>query len=452
VTSLEVVPEAAPEAEALAVEAALLARWPESRPKPSLDRIAALCDLLGSPQTCYPVIHITGTNGKTSTARMIESLLRAFGLRTGLFTSPHLQSLRERICFDGEPISADRLVATYADIEPYVGLVDGAQPHRLSFFETITGLAYAAFADAPVDVAIVEVGMGGSWDATNVARGQVALLTPIAIDHASYLGDTGAAIAVEKAGIIKEGAFVVSAAQPADVTEVILGRAGEVGAPVGLEGKDFGLRGRLGAVGGQVLTVEGIGGRYDELFLPLLGAHQAHNAACALAAVEAFLGGGRGLLDVDTVRTGFAEATSPGRLEVVRRSPTILLDAAHNPAGAAAAAAAVQTDFAFSRLVGVLGVMADKDVQGILAALEPVLMEVVVTQVRDPRAMAVDTLAAAAVEVFGSDRVVVEPRLDDALDTAVGLAEDGDDPTGSGVLVTGSVVLVGAARTLLTRR
>jgi dihydrofolate synthase/folylpolyglutamate synthase len=432
-----------------AVEKALLARWPESRLEPSLDRIAALCDVLGSPQRAYPVIHVGGTNGKTSTARMIESLLRAFGLRTGMFTSPHLQTMRERIAFDGRPIDADRMVAAYADLEPYLGLIDSSQPHRLSFFETMTGLAFAAFADAPVDVAVVEVGMGGSWDATNVVDGQVAVITPVSVDHAAYLGSTPAQIAVEKAGILKDGAAAVLAVQSEEVGEVLLRRAGEVNAVLAREGREFGVRGRLGALGGQVLTIQGIGGLYQDLFLPLFGAHQAHNAACALAAVEAFLGGGREQLDVEVLRAGFAAVSSPGRLEIVRSSPTIVLDAAHNPMGAAATAAAIGEDFSFRRLVGVVGVMADKDAAGILAALEPVLDEITVTATADPRAMPVDELAAVAVEIFGADRVTVATRLDEALDTAVGLAESGDDPAGAGVLVVGSIVLAGDARTLL---
>ncbi len=436
-----------------AVENALLARWPESKLEPSLDRIRALTELLGDPQTAYPVIHVTGTNGKTSTARMIESLLRAFGLRTGLFTSPHLESMRERICFDGEPIDAQRFVDTYADIEPYLDLVDDKSEHPLSFFEAMVGMAYAAFAEAPVDVAVVEVGMGGTWDATNVADGQVAVVTPVSIDHANYLGDTITGIATEKAGIVKANAFAVLAQQPVDVAEVMLRRAAEIEATVAREGLEFGLRGRLGAVGGQVLSIQGLGGLYEELFLPLLGEHQAHNASCALAAVEAFLGGGRGQLDVDIVRTGFADARSPGRLEVVRAAPTVVLDAAHNPAGAAATAAAVQTDFDFSRLVGVIGVMSDKDARGILAAFEPVLSEVVITAVPGPRSMDPDALAAQAVEIFGEDRVEVVPRLDDALESAIALAEEGaEELSGIGVLVTGSVVLAGAARHLLKAR
>lgn len=449
--ALRVVPDPEPETELAAIEKALLARWPESRLEPSLDRIAALCDVLGSPQRAYPVIHISGTNGKTSTARMIESLLRAFNLRVGLFTSPHLQSIRERIVLDGEPISAERFVETYRDIEPFLDLVDAGQEHPLSFFEVITGMAFAAFADAPVDVAVIEVGMGGSWDATNVADGQVTVLTPVALDHVKYLGTTPAAIAVEKAGIVKPGAIAVLARQPDEVLEVFCNRAVEVEAQVAREGVEFGLGARLGAVGGQQLAIAGLGGRYEDLFVPLWGEHQAHNAACALAAVEAFLGAGRGLLDIDVVRAGFAQVTSPGRLEVVRRSPTILIDAAHNPSGAAATAAALQEDFNFSRLVGVVGVMADKDVAGLLTALEPVLDEIVCTSVSDPRALPADDLAAVAVDVFGADRVQAAPRLDDAIETAVAEAEAGEEPTGAGVLVIGSVVLAGAARTLLKR-
>jgi dihydrofolate synthase/folylpolyglutamate synthase len=456
VADLRLADEAGVEGELAAVEAALLARWPESKLEPSLDRVRALTDLLGDPQTAYPVIHVTGTNGKTSTARIIEAVLRGFGLRTGLFTSPHLETMRERICFDGEPIDAERFVDTYHDVAPYLELVDaksaGEDGHPLSFFEAMVGLAYAAFAEAPVDVAIVEVGMGGTWDATNVADGQVAVVTPVAIDHVNYLGDSIAAIATEKAGIVKHNAFTVIATQPLEVAEVLLRRAAEVEATVAREGLEFGLRGRLGAVGGQVIAVQGLGGLYEDLFLPLLGEHQAHNAACALAAVEAFLGGGRGQLDPEVLRAGFADVRSPGRLEVVRRAPTIVLDAAHNPAGAQATAAAIQTDFGFSRLVGVVGVMSDKDARGILAAFEPVLAEVVITAVPGPRSMNPDALAAQAVEIFGADRVTVAARLGDAISDAVALAEDGaDDLAGIGVLVTGSVVLTGAARALLKR-
>jgi dihydrofolate synthase/folylpolyglutamate synthase len=435
-------------------ERAILARAPEHDLTPSLDRISALLDLLGSPQDSVPVVLVAGTNGKTSTTRMVDALLREFGVRTGRFTSPHLHSVRERITLQGAPIDPERFLAAYEDVAPYVDLVDARNEVKLSFFEVLTAMAYAAFADAPVDVAVVEVGMGGSWDATNAADAKVAVVTPIAIDHVRFLGSTVEQIAAEKAGIIKPGSYGVIAQQPVAAAEVLLRRSVEVDAIVAREGLEFGVLSRTMAVGGQVLALRGLAGEYTDVFLPLMGAHQAHNAACALAAVEAFLGGGheeRGPLDADTVRAAFAAVTSPGRLEVVRRSPTVVVDAAHNPAGARATAEAIGESFGFTRLIGVFAAMADKDVRGMLEALEPVLAEVVVTQVTSPRAMPADELAAVAVEVFGPDRVDVTPRLDAAIDAAVTLAEEEGDLGGAGVLVTGSIVTVAEARTLLGR-
>ncbi|MGW0463681.1 bifunctional tetrahydrofolate synthase/dihydrofolate synthase [Streptomyces sp. NPDC003027] len=437
------------------VETELATRWGETKLEPSVRRIAALMDVLGEPQRAYPSIHITGTNGKTSTARMIESLLTAFDLRTGRYTSPHVQTITERISLDGAPISAERFIETYQDIKPYVELVDAREEFRLSFFEVMTGMAYAAFADAPVDVAVVEVGMGGTWDATNVIDASVAVVTPIDLDHTDRLGETPGAIAGEKSGIIKQGATVVLAQQPVDAAQVMLKKAVEVDATVAREGMEFGVVEREVAVGGQLLTLRGLGGAYDDVFLPLHGAHQAHNAAVALAAVEAFFGIGADharTLDVDTVRRAFASASSPGRLEVVRNSPTVLLDAAHNPAGARATADGVSESFGFSRLIGVVSTSSDKDVRGLLEAFEPIFAEVVVTANSSPRATDVDALAAIAVEVFGDDRVVVEPRLDDAIEAAITLAEEEGEYAGAGVLVTGSIFTVGDARLLLGRR
>ncbi|MEU6536375.1 folylpolyglutamate synthase/dihydrofolate synthase family protein [Streptomyces sp. NPDC047000] len=434
------------------VEAELATRWGETKLEPSVTRIAALMDVLGDPQRSYPSIHITGTNGKTSTARMIEALLGAFELRTGRYTSPHVQSITERISLDGTPVTAERFVETYRDIEPYVGMVDAQQEYRLSFFEVLTAMAYAAFADAPVDVAVVEVGMGGSWDATNVIDAGVAVVTPIALDHTDRLGGTPAEIAREKGGVIKQDATVILAQQPVDAAQVLLKRAVEVDATVAREGLEFGVVARQVAVGGQLMTLRGLGGEYPEMYLPLHGAHQAHNAAVALAAVEAFFGVGAQRaerLDLDTVRKAFAAVSSPGRLEVVRRSPTVVLDAAHNPAGAQVTAEAVGEAFDFSRLIGVVGASAEKDVRGLLEAFEPVFAEVVVTQNSSHRAMDADELAAVAVEVFGEERVQVEPRLPDALEAAITLAEEEGEYAGAGVLVTGSVITVGEARLLL---
>jgi dihydrofolate synthase/folylpolyglutamate synthase len=436
------------------VEAALLRRWPESRLEPSLDRIQALTELMGDPHRAYQVVHLTGTNGKTSTARMVDALVRARGLRPGRFTSPHVESMTERISVDGEPLDEESFVQAYLDVAPFLELVDADQPHPLSFFETVVGMAFAAFADAPVDVAVVEVGMGGSWDATNVVEAQVSVVTPIALDHAEYLGDHAEAIAREKAGIIKPGATVVVAEQTDDVLAILVERAREVGARLLREGVDFGVVHRAAAVGGQVVTLRGLHGQYDEVFLPLYGEHQAHNAALALAAVEALTGDEP--LSEELVREAFGEVTSPGRLEVVRRGPTVVLDAAHNPHGAAAVVEAVRDSFIFDPLVGVVGVMADKDAEGMLAELEPIFSEVVCTQSSSARSMSAEALGEIAADLYGEHRVRVVPSLDDALETAVTLAEtggSGGESIGSGgVLVTGSVVTVGEARLLLRGR
>ena len=449
----------------------ILDRTPEHDLVPSLDRIAAVCELLGDPQKAFRVVHLTGTNGKTSTTRMVERLLREHGLRTGRFTSPHLADVRERIALDGVPLSVTRFVEVYDEVLPYLDLVDARLDEqdlpRLTYFEVLVAMAYAAFADAPVDVAVIEVGMGGSWDATNVASGEVAVLTPIAVDHERFLGRDPATIALEKAGIIKAGAVAVLAEQLPEVTEVLMQRAGQVGARAVREGMQFGLANRDLAVGGQLLTLQGLGRSYPDVFLPLFGPYQAHNAACALAAVEAFLGGGGAStahgasggqdadggtdwsgLDPDVVRAAFAQVDSPGRLEVVRRSPTILVDAAHNPAGARALADAIGDGFSFTRLVGVVAVLSDKDTYGILEALEPVLDEVVVTRSSSPRSTLPEDLAEVAADLFGEHRVTIAQRLDEAIDVAVGLAESGGEPS-TGILATGSITLVADVRALL---
>ena len=453
-TKSEQSPDARPAETYAEVEDALLSRWPETKLEPSLDRIEAFTELLGDPQRSFRTIHLTGTNGKTSTSRMIETLVRALDLRTGRFTSPHLEKMSERISIDGEPLTDEEFVRAFNDVAPYTHLVDADQAHPLSFFETVVGMAYAAFADAPVDVAVVEVGMGGAWDATNVVDADVAVVLPISVDHAQYLGDSPTAIAHEKAGIIKPGSIAVLAQQEADVATLLIERAAEVGATVAREGMEFGVVSRVPAVGGQMLSLQGLRGQYDDVFLPLYGAHQAQNAAVALAAVEAFAG--EEPLDADLVRAAFAQVTSPGRLEIIRRSPTIVLDAAHNPHGAAATAAAIEDSFTFSPLIGVMGVMGDKDANGVLEAFEPHLEHLICTQNSTQRSMSADALAAVAIEIYGEDRVTVVRDLADAIDRAATLAEAGEafgDPLGSGaVLVTGSVVTVGEARAMLLRR
>jgi dihydrofolate synthase/folylpolyglutamate synthase len=435
------------------VEAELDTRWPETKIDPTLDRVRALLDLLGDPQHAYPLVHITGTNGKTSTSRMVDALLSATGLRTGRFTSPHLQLVTERISVDGLPISPARYVEAYRDIAPYVSMVDAAQPNPLSKFEVLVAMAYAAFADVPVDAAVVEVGIGGTWDSTNVADGRVAVIGPVGIDHVEYLGPDVVSIARDKAGIIKPGSVAILAEQQPAVMVELLRRVADVDASVARAGQEFGVLGREIAVGGQLLRLQGLGAVYEDVFLPLHGQHQAANAAVALAAAEAFLGAGASnQLDADLVRQGFASVTAPGRLEPVRSAPTVLLDAAHNPHGAHALATALAEEFSFRKLVAVVGVMTDKDAHGILEALEPVVAEVVLTANTSPRAMSADDLAAVARDVFGADRIVVEPRLADAVATAIGLAEEigkpGEPLSGAGVVITGSVVTVGEARAL----
>ncbi len=490
------------------VEQEIISRRPEHSVDLALDRMAELVGLLGDPQRACPVIHITGTNGKTSTARMTDALLRSRGLRTGRFTSPHLVSIRERIVVDGAPVSAEKFVEAYEEIKPYVDLVDERHPvamsffevltgmafaifadtpvdvvvlevgvveaydeilpyvrlvdeHHpaaMSFFEVLTGMAFAIFADTPVDVVVLEVGVGGRLDCTNVADGVVAVITPISIDHTRLLGDTVEEIAAEKAGIIKPGATAVLAQQPLAAAEVLLRHSVEVGATVAREGVEFGVLSHEQAVGGQQLALRGLRGTYEDIFLPLFGSYQAGNAACALAAVEAFAGvsdeniyGAAGL-DADLVREAFAKVTSPGRLEVMRRSPTIVIDAANNPAGMAATVAGVEESFNFDHVTGVFAASGDKDVAGMLDELEPLLDEIVVTRNSSERSLDPEETAELAAEIFGEDRVRSAPRLDDAIEAAVTLADEAVAETGPGggaVLITGSVITAGDARRLL---
>jgi dihydrofolate synthase/folylpolyglutamate synthase len=431
----------------------LESRWPETKIEPSLDRISHLMTLLGDPQFAYPVIHVTGTNGKTSTARMIESLLRALGLRTGLVTSPHLHQVSERIRLNGDPIPAAKFVEIYDELEPYLAIVDSeslanAGP-AMSYFEVLTGMAFAAFADAPVDVAVVEVGMGGTWDATNVVSPLVSVVMPIGLDHAEYLGDTVELVATEKSGIIKTGSIAVLSYQDPIPAEILLKRAVLVDAAVARQGVEFSVRDRALAIGGQALNLDGLNGSYEEILLPLFGAHQAANASVALAAVEAFFGG-TVTLDIDAVREGLGSVTSPGRMEIVRRSPTVIVDAAHNPHGATSLATALEESFTFEQIIGVVSVMADKDVAGLLQALEPVFNEIVVTWNGAARAMPATDLAQIANQVFGEDRVHEEANLASAIAKAITIADEAG-MNGVGVVVTGSVVTAAAGRALMGR-
>lgn len=424
--------------------AELLARVGEQAPQPRLDATRRVVELLGDPHRAYPVVHITGTNGKTSTSRMIESILRAYGLRTGLLTSPHLVRPNERIVIDGAAISNRAFAANWVDVRPYIEIIDaelrseGQEP--LTFFEAFTVLAFAAFADAPVDVAVVEVGMGGEWDSTNVADGQVAVITPIALDHVQRLGSTVQQIARTKAGIIKPLASVVSAAQEAEALAELVRASELTESRLAVENDQFSLVDSTLAVGGQVITVQGLAGRYEEVFLPLYGAHQGHNAAVAVAAVESFLGQGTQALAEDVLAEGLGSVTSPGRLQLVGTEPTVLVDAAHNPHGARALAEAMTTAFAFDEIAIVLGVLRDKDADGILEAIAPVASAFFVSQSASDRAVPADELADLVRDHAPARGVEVFETLEFAVQDARVWASQAPRRA---VLVTGSITVIG---------
>lgn len=437
------------------VWAELQSRAPENEIEPSLTRMVRLLDLMGHPERAYRTLHIAGTNGKTSTARIAEALLIEAGLRTGRLTSPHMHSPTERIALDGAPISEEAFVQAYEDVLPFAEAVDREFAEtgvRISMFEYLTAMQFQAFASAPVDVAIVEVGLGGRWDATNVIEPDVTVITPIAFDHQDYLGDTIEEIAGEKAGILKEGALAIIAAQQfPGALDVLKNRCAKLGVTAAIEGEQIGVLDRVPAVGGQMIAVQSIAARYEEIFVPLLGAHQAHNALLAIAAAEAILTGGDSPLDGELVRAGLERVTSPGRAEVVRQAPTILVDAAHNPAGAEVLVETVRESFRFTRTVGIVGILKEKDASEILAILEPLFDIVVITESISPRAIPTDLLAMEARDIFGDeDRVIECASLPDAIQAAVDAAEQGGDDF-SGVVATGSITLAAEVRQLLGR-
>ncbi len=429
--------------------AELLGRQPENNIEPTLGRVRLLLEILGDPQTSAPVLIVAGTNGKTSTARMAETLLRGLGLRVGLFTSPHLAHVGERILVDGVALSDEQLHEALRELLPFVSIVDNAEiaagRPRMTFFEVLTVLAYVVFADAPVDVAVMEVGMGGLWDATNIVDAPVSVITPIDMDHMEWLGDTLELIATEKAGVIKSDSIAVVSRQQPVAAAVLTARAVEVGAALVREGVEFGIVSRVPAVGGQLVTLTTPGGQYEDILLPLYGEHQAANAAAALTAVESFVSPGR-MLALEVVRDSFLTVTSPGRLEVVRRGPTVLVDAAHNPAGARSLAVALTESYSFERVIAVVAVMSDKDASGVLEELVDVIDEIIVTATDSPRAMPATQLADIAAEVLGAPMVRTAPNVASAIDDAIAAA---DEQPGTAVLVTGSIVAVGHARTLL---
>ncbi len=432
------------------IEAALMKRWPESKIEPSLDRISALVDALGAPQLSYPTVHIGGTNGKTSTSRMVDALFSELDYRTGRFTSPHLESFLERISIKGEAIAPAELIATYNDIALYLDLIDSRSDTPISYFEALTAMAFVAFAEHPVDIGIIEVGMGGDWDATNIVQSAVSVLMPIGLDHMEYLGETIEEIARTKSGIIKPESHVVLSAQEPEVARILLEKVVEKSAIPYREGLEFALIKRDIAVGGQLISVRGVHSEYTDIYLPLHGAHQAANAAVAIATVEAFVGVA---LDEELVRAAFANVSSPGRLEILHRDPTVIIDAAHNPHGATALADTIRNEFDFESIFCVLGILGEKDARGVLKALEPVIDRLIVTKSDSPRALPVAELFAEAVQVFGNDRVFKEDDLNSAITyameqaTLINQVSDGV----SAVVITGSVVTAGSARVILRK-
>lgn len=428
------------------VYAELLVRIGEAAPQPRLEPTRKACELLGDPQRSAPVVHITGTNGKTSTARMIESLLRAAGLKTGLLTSPHLVRVNERIVIDGIPVSNEALVRNWRDIAPYLAIVDAelvaAGEEALSYFEALTVLGFAVFADAPVDVMVLEVGMGGEWDSTNVADGQVAVFAPIALDHQARLGDTIAEIARTKAGIIKPAASVVTAIQPLEALDELRAAAEHDEASLAIEMVDFALESTTVAVGGQVISVRGRAGEYRDVFLPLYGDYQAQNAALAVAAVESFLGDGTRALDPDVVAEGLGGATSPGRLQLIGTEPTVFVDAAHNPHGARALAAAMTEYFDFTEITVVLAVLGDKDAHGIVSEIAPIADQFYVTRSSSERAIPAEELGEIVAGIAPAETVTTFDDFDEAAESARAWAADGPNRA---VLITGSITLIGEA-------
>jgi len=433
-----------------AIEAALNKRWPENKIEPTLDRILALVDALGSPQLSYPTIHIAGTNGKTTTSRMVDQLLANLGYRVGRYTSPHLESFTERISIKGEPISAAQMIATYDDVALYFDLIDSRQPHPISYFEALTAMAFVAFAEFPVDIAVIEAGLGGEWDATNVVSSQVSVLTPIGFDHMEYLGNTLTEIAQTKSGIFKPESNVVLAAQNSEVAKVLMAKVAKVSAIPFREGVEFSVKKRSLAVGGQLISLQGIYGDVDDIYLPLYGDHQANNASVALAAVEAFAGV---KIDQELVKDAFSKVKSPGRCEIVYKDPPVIIDAAHNPHGAAAIAKTISGEFDFEMVIAVVAVLADKDVAGILQELSKSVDYFIATQTGSNRAMASDELAKIAASYFKPEQIEVISDLNGAITYALEKATLSNQVSDgvTSVLITGSVVTAGSARSILRR-
>jgi dihydrofolate synthase / folylpolyglutamate synthase len=420
----------------------LMKRVPENKIRPRLEPTKRAVQLLGDPQRSYRVIHITGTNGKTSTTRFIERILREHGLRTGRFTSPHLLKFTERMAIDGEPVSDEVLYGVYVDIEPILEMVDqelAAQSEApLTFFEALSVLGFAVFADAPVDVLVLEVGMGGAWDSTNVADGDVAVFTPVGLDHMDRLGNTISEIAETKSGIIKQGALVITSDQTAEAMQVLKRVSREKAEALFELGKEFSVESHQATSTGQRVAVSGLAGKYGPYEAPVFGIHQSANLAVAIAAVEAFLGGGQVPIADDVLRSAVADLSSPGRLQLVRTEPALLLDGAHNPAGAKTLAVSLKSEFSAKPLVGLVAVLSDKDVAGVFSELAGCFERLVVTESSSNRSLEISKLEPIASEQSGT-KTEAMTGVKQALELARTIASEIDGM----VVVTGSISLVG---------
>lgn len=407
---------------------------------PSMERIEALCEALAHPERTIPAVHVTGTNGKTSTARIAASVLTETDLRVGTYTSPHLQSVRERITLNGVPISKDDFGEVFDHLKPYIDLIDQQMDARLTYFEILTAM-YFLWAAENVDVSVVEVGLGGRWDATNLLSSTVGVITNVGLDHTALLGEDATTIAKEKAGIVKPEMILVTGARVPNVLEVIENEVVERDARLLRIDRDFVIAANRLAVGGRLLDIETTAGIQEELFLPLHGAHQGLNAACALQAVISFLP--EGSLDRAVIDAGFARTIVPGRMEtIVGEEDSIVLDVAHNPEGMSALVGALVEAFGSTSVVFVLGVLADKDYRGMLLELARLDCRLVVTQAKTVRSVPPDELKRTA-EELGLEATVIDD-VGDAIKKARSLVVDGDL-----LCVTGSHYVVGEARTHL---
>lgn len=408
--------------------------------RPGLERIKALLEMMGHPEEGYPIIHVAGTNGKTSTSRIVTAVLAAHGLNTGTFISPHLQRVEERIGVNGRQATPEEFAQALSDVAAFADIFESRGTDRLTYFELTTAIAFAWFSEMAVDVGVVEVGLGGRLDATNAARGEVAVVTGIDFDHTEFLGDSLAAIAAEKLAITKQGATLVTGPLPPEAREIAAIVAHQQSARHLAYQRDFLLEGSSQAVGGWLCEVSGVEGDYDDLFLPLLGRHQVINMTVAIAACEALLGRA---LDGDALRRGLEAVTSPGRLEPIASNPLVVLDGAHNRQGFASLARALDESFEPRRWVLLFAAMKDKDIPGMLGELAGRVFASVVTSSGADRSYLPEDLAVLVSEALDIDaQAVVEPDL--ALGTAQRLA----GPEG-GVIVAGSLYLVGLIRSIV---